>query len=159
MWELDQPSLRIERLEVHRRCVESRGKEMKLEETLFEKIGVEYEKKGEFLYPKLDMEDPISVVEVGRYGYMWIRLIYDEDRFMYRKFFQEGKLKEEAKKLNEEAFDYIEAFTRKYVEQQGVDPSDTIASFRLRMQAGFICQEVISSYLLEKIRSDKKVRW
>ena len=134
------------------------GKGKKEKKKIFEKFGVEYEMRGGYLYPKLDIDAFPTMMDVGKYGSMWIRILYDEDQYKYRKMYLSGELYHEAEAINEEAYDYISKVTEKYYRDSDVDKSNTMKVWQLRLQVQDICHEVISSFLLEKIVRDKEIR-
>lgn len=63
-----------------------------MQETIFEKIGVKYELRGDCYYPVFAIEDSHSIEELGRYGRDWLKMFFEVDRMMYNRYLLQGTL-------------------------------------------------------------------
>ena len=79
------------------------------EETIFEKLGIEYQEVDGIFYPILSvpLEDN-QCLNVGKYGRMWIEHIKITYPQRYRTLVRFGELKERAEMVNETAYELLE---------------------------------------------------
>lgn len=63
-----------------------------MEQTLFEKVGVQYKEIDGLLYPVLQTDEMDVTADVGKYGRVWMHLLYELDRMQYNKMLLDGTL-------------------------------------------------------------------
>ncbi|MCR4801934.1 MAG: TnpV protein [Lachnospiraceae bacterium] len=73
------------------------------EMTFFERNGIRYEQRGDFLYPVLGACDNATITGVGKYGTLWMTWLFELDRRLHRKYLLEGTLIEKAMEFQEYA--------------------------------------------------------
>ena len=59
---------------------------------MFEKAGVVYDKQGDCYYPVLCKSDMDNVSEAGKYGLLWMKILFESDRHSYHKLIIAGDL-------------------------------------------------------------------
>lgn len=73
------------------------------EMTFFERNGIRYEQRGDFLHPVLGACDNATITGVGKYGTLWMTWLFELDRRLHRKYLLEGTLIEKAMEFQEYA--------------------------------------------------------
>ena len=115
------------------------------EETLFEKLGVEYREIDGIFYPILSVttEDG-QCRNVGKYGRMWIEHIKITYPQRYRSLLRFGELEERAKMVNETAYELLEDIEVRWLNQhRPKNPNSFIEQLHLRNQARIMAEEVV----------------
>ena len=73
------------------------------EVTFFEKNGIRYEQRGDFLYSVFGACDNATIKGLGKYGTLWMTWLFELDRKLHRKYLLEGTLVEKAMDFQEYA--------------------------------------------------------
>ncbi len=76
-----------------------------MEQTIFEKNGIRYEQRGDFLYPVLGACDDATITGLGKYGTIWMSLLFEIDRKLHHQYLLEGILVEKAQEFQEYAIE------------------------------------------------------
>ena len=66
------------------------------QQTLFEKIGVQYEERDGLFYPLITLDIKDNGVNVGKYGHMWMQYLKSEYPQRYRSLLRFGELNQKA---------------------------------------------------------------
>jgi len=88
-----------------------------MEQTLFERAGVPYREVDGLLYPILQADEMEGNADVGKYGRMWLHLLYELDRKQYNKMLLDGTLIDAAIRKNEVGYELLDRRTKYYLEQ------------------------------------------
>lgn len=92
-----------------------------MEQTLFERAGVQYREIDGLLYPILQADEMEVNANVGKYGRMWMHLLYELDRIQYSKMMLDGTLIDTAILKNEIGYELLDRRTKHYLEQLEVE--------------------------------------
>lgn len=61
--------------------------------TLFEELGVEYKEVDGILYPLLSVDEAeYNLADIGKYGWMWLRYMGENEHSEYRHMARTGQL-------------------------------------------------------------------
>lgn len=82
-----------------------------MEQTLFEKMGVAYREQNGYLYPILPADDAEVNFDVGKYGRMWLHILFETNRRDYNRRLWNGTLIDDAVRKNERAYEIIDIST------------------------------------------------
>lgn len=132
----------------------------KEEQTLFEKAGVAYEKRGDCYYPVLTKSDIKNVSEAGKYGLLWMKMLFESDRQSYHKLMLAGELVDKAIEFQEYACDVEADIVNDYVSNylfSGTD--DYMAMVHRDMQAIEIATEIIMHDAYVTMEKNKELRF
>lgn len=112
--------------------------------TVFEKIGVQYKEVDGILYPVLEMAAETAMVDVGKYGRMWIehiKVVYPE---RYRCLVRFGELSERACQVNETAYELLEDIEVRWLRKhKPKNPNSFVEQLNLRNQARMMAEEMV----------------
>lgn len=119
-------------------------KVIRMSETIAEALGIEYEEREDgLLYPILEFDEE-EQIDVGKYGYIWIQYMQENHNRTYRKLVREGKLNLTAAKINEEAYEMLDAIVEKYLKNHKPEnPDSTMEMWKLRQQAQMQAEEIV----------------
>ena len=115
------------------------------EETLFEKLGVEYREIDGIFYPILSVTTENSQCRnVGKYGHMWIehiKIIYPQ---RYRSLVRFGELKARAEMVNETAYELLDDIEAKWLKKhKPKNPNSFTEQLQLRTQTRMMAEEIV----------------
>lgn len=115
------------------------------EETIFEKLGIEYQEIEGIFYPILSAPSEDSkCLNVGKYGRMWIEHIKITYPQRYRTLVRFGELKERAEMVNETAFELLEDIEVRWLNKhRPKNLNSFIEQLHLRNQARMMAEEVV----------------
>lgn len=115
------------------------------EETIFEKLGIEYQEMDGIFYPILSVpSEDNQCLNVGKYGRMWIEHIKITYPQRYRTLVRFGELKEIAEMVNETAYELLEDIEGRWMNQHRPKNSNSfIEQLHLRNQARMMAEEVV----------------
>lgn len=57
-----------------------------------EKCGIKYKEVDGLFYPILGESEPRSYASLGKYGHRYLRVLMENDRYLYNKYFMQGVL-------------------------------------------------------------------
>ena len=73
--------------------------------TLFEELGVEYKEVDGILYPLLSVDEAeYNLADIGKYGWMWLRYMGENEHSEYRHMARTGQLRKQANIYGAAAF-------------------------------------------------------
>ena len=115
------------------------------EETIFEKLGIEYQEINGISYPIISIPSKDSQYhDIGKYGRMWIEHIKITYPQRYRSLVRFGELKERAKIVNETAYELLEDIEVRWLNKhRPKNPNSFIEQLHLRNQARMMAEEVV----------------
>ena len=64
--------------------------------TIAEQCGIKYKEVDGLFYPILGESDPRSYASLGKYGHRYLRVLMENDRYLYNKYFMQGVLFDKA---------------------------------------------------------------
>lgn len=115
------------------------------EETIFEKLEIEYQEIEGIFYPILSVpSEDNQCHNVGKYGRMWIEHIKITYPQRYRSLLRFGELKERAEMVNETAYELLEDIEVRWLNQHRLkNPNSFIEQLHLRNQVRMMAEEVV----------------
>lgn len=140
-----------------------------MEQTTFEKLGIEYEEQDGLFYPLLDIGAGTNTntdteaaagdggnlfsADVGKYGRMWLRYMQENEPQRYRSLYRFGKLYQTAAEVNDEAYRMLDTISEKYLRKNlPQNPASTMELWRLQEQAKAEAEEVVIADIVMKCR-------
>lgn len=127
---------------------------------LADKLGIKYREVDGIYYPIWWNSDVDKFASVGKYGYLWMTLLMEHDRYLYNKYFLDGNLIDEAKIMEDycwELHDLMFKRIKKKREKQTCI-SGSIEWFRMLEEISMTVEEVINSDICENIDYKKRMR-
>ena len=114
------------------------------QQTLFEKIGVQYEERDGLLYPLITLDIKEDGANVGKYGRMWMQYLKSEYPQRYRSLLRFGELNQKAAEVNEVAYELLEDIETEWLQKHKPKNKNSFTEmYRLRMEARLIAEEVV----------------
>ena len=99
------------------------------QQTLFEKIGVQYEERDGLFYPLITLDIKDNGVNVGKYGHMWMQF---------------GELNQKAAEVNEVAYELLEDIETEWLQKHKPRNKNSFSEmYKLRTEARLIAEEVV----------------
>ena len=130
-----------------------------MEQTLFEREGIQYREIEGLLYPILQADVMEFNADVGKYGRAWMHLLYELDRMRYNKMLLEGTLIDTAILKNEIGYDLLDRRTKHYLEQLETEKKhSSIAIWKCRVAAQLTAEEEIYASAEFAIKQQKANR-
>ena len=115
-----------------------------MEQTLFERVGVQYIEVDGLQYPILQVDEIDVAADVGKYGRMWLHLLYELDRRRYNKMLLDGTLIDTAVRKNEVGYEMLDRRIKCYLEQlETVNKHSSITIWKCRVAAQLTAEEEI----------------
>ncbi|MBQ8040719.1 MAG: TnpV protein [Lachnospiraceae bacterium] len=99
------------------------------EQTLFEKLGVQYREKDGIFYPLITVEIKEEDTDIGKYGLLWMKYIQSEYPQRYRSLVRFGELHSKAIEVNEVAYELLEDIENEWFKKH--KPRETLINSRL----------------------------
>lgn len=119
------------------------------EETLFERIGGQYEERAGIFYPLISIEE--ENVDVGKYGYLWMEYMKLEYPQRYLSLKRCCRLREKAAEINEEAYKLLDNITDRYLQShKPKNPTSTMEMWRIREQAKMMAEKIILAEIVNQ---------
>ena len=113
-------------------------------ETVFERLGIEYEERDGIFYPLISSGTEVLNIDVGKYGRMWIRYMKSEYPIRYRSLVRFAELDTKALDVNEYAYKFLEDIENSWLRNHKPKNSNSfVEMYHLRMQARMIAEEVV----------------
>lgn len=127
------------------------------ETTLFEKNGIRYEQRGDYLYPVLGACDNATIAGVGKYGTLWMTWLFELDRKLHHQYLLEGVLVEKAIEFQE----YACELEKQIINEEGLPlgkKDDYLSVVALMRQRWELAQEIIFHDGIVAIKKNKELR-
>ena len=113
-------------------------------ETLFERLGIEYEEVEDIFYPLLSVEAEDLSQPVGKYGDMWIAYLKEKCPCRYRTLVRLGMLRTKAMAVNEEAYELLEMTEAVWLKNHKPKISNSFfEQYGLRVRARRLAEEMV----------------
>lgn len=130
-----------------------------MEQTLFERAGIQYREVDGLLYPILQADEMDVTADVGKYGRVWMHLLYELDRMQYNKMLLDGTLIDAAIRKNEVGYKLLDIRTKHYLEQLETEKKhSSIAMWKCRVAAQLTAEEEIYASAELAIKQQKANR-
>lgn len=130
-----------------------------MEQTLFDREGVQYREIDGLLYPILQADVLEFNTDVGKYGRAWMHLLYELDRMRYNKMLLDGTLIDTAILKNEIGYDLLDRRTKHYLKQLGPEKKhSSIEMWKCRVAAQLTAEEEIYASAELAIKQQKANR-
>lgn len=128
-------------------------------QTLFERAGIQYREVNGLLYPILQADEMDVTTDVGKYGRMWMHLLYELDRMQYNKMLLDGTLIDTAIRKNEVGYELLDTRTEHYLEQLKAEQKhSSSAMWKCRVAAQLTAEEEIyasAEFAIKQKKSDR----
>ncbi|NLK38284.1 MAG: TnpV protein [Epulopiscium sp.] len=110
-------------------------------------IELDYIEIDGLLYPNIALDDEELYGDLGKYGNLRLKYLYEQKPEMYRELLFSGKLARHCADMEKSAFDMAERIRGQYLEQNPPPIEDTLA----RIQAFTLAQEVADEFALHNL--------
>ena len=113
--------------------------------TIFEQLGIEYEERDGIFYPlSSEATEPETMMDIGKYGLLWMEYLKVEYSYRYRNLVRFGKLNSKAREVNEMAYELLEEIEQRFFQtHKVVNPNSFTEMYRLRMEARVLAEELV----------------
>ena len=112
--------------------------------TLFEELGVEYKEVDGILYPILSVDEAeYNLAYIGKYGWMWLRYMEENEPSEYRHMARTGQLRKQAEEVNEEAYERLDNIEAAWLKKE---------QLHLLNQARAMAEEIVINEIVFKCR-------
>lgn len=124
-----------------------------MEQTIFEKLRIEYIEKDALLYPNINMPEDVAIGNVGRYGLLWISYMKENYKNRFILLTRLGRLNTIAVEVDEEAYQMLDVITQKYIQKYlPKNRSCTMKIWKVREQARMDAEETIFTDIIYRFR-------
>ena len=114
------------------------------EQTLFEKLGVQYREKDGIFYLLITVEIKEEDADIGKYGRLWMKYIQSEYPQRYRSLVRFGELHNKAEEVNEVAYELLEDIENEWLKKhKAKNRNSFMEMYQLRTQARLVAEEVV----------------
>ena len=122
--------------------------------TLFEELGVEYKEVDGILYPLLSVDEAeYNLADIGKYGWMWLRYMGENEHSEYRHMARMGQLKKQAEAINEEAYERLDNIEAAWLKKHMTGKKKTfMEQLHLRNQARAMAEEIVINEIVYMCR-------
>lgn len=131
--------------------------------TIAEQCGIKYKEVDGLFYPILGESDPRSYASLGKYGHRYLRVLMENDRYLYNKYFMQGVLFDKAAEYENYAWQLYDTVLQGINKVRGIG-LDTLeekgfqVTFQENMQAAMTADEIVTEDLFATIDYNKRVR-
>ena len=126
-----------------------------MEQTLFEKKGIRFTERDGLYYPVLPTDSMDFTADIGKYGRLWMHLLFECDRKRYNKSLLDGTIIDEAIRKNEEAYEIIDKVTQEYLGKLGANEKhSSIAVWKCRTAAVITGEELFLQCVFRNKRAE-----
>lgn len=115
-------------------------------QTIFEKIGGEYEEVDGIFYPKLDSipTEKEQLGDIGKYGLLWVDHMKVNYPIRYHALLRFGELQDKACMVNDLAYELLDDIESEWLSQHKPKQRDSFwEMYQLRMQARMMAEEMV----------------
>ncbi|MDD2972298.1 MAG: TnpV protein [Lachnospiraceae bacterium] len=112
------------------------------------KIELGYTEIDGLLYPNIETGMEHIEGDLGKYGILRLRYLYEHKREMYRTLLLTGKLALHCKAVDIAAFEQSEQIQAAWLDTHPMPLEDTLERVRLRTQAQMIADEIVTAELV-----------
>ena len=75
--------------------------------TIAEQCGIKYKEVDGLFYPIFGESEPKSYASLGKYGHRYLRVLMENDRYLYNKYFMQGVLFDKAAEYAFERYEVL----------------------------------------------------
>ena len=128
--------------------------------TIAEQLGVEYKEVDGLYYPDWGSSDTDRFASVGKYGHRWMRMLMEQDRYLYNQYFLDGTLITKAKDYEDYCWELHDSLIEKLKKSREAycDTSDSMWMIWRIQELEITVDEIINSDLYETIDYNKNMR-
>ena len=131
--------------------------------TIAEKCGIKYKEVDGLFYPIFGESKPESYASLGKYGHRYLRVLMENDRYLYNKYLMQGVLFDKAAEYENYAWQLYDTVLQgiRKVRGIGLDILEEKAfqvTFQENMQAAMTADEIVTEDLFATIDYNKRVR-
>lgn len=131
--------------------------------TIAEKCGLKYREVDGLFYPDFGISEPKSYAKLGKYGHRYLRLLMEQDRYQYNKYFRKGVLIEKAAEFENYAWQLYDSILQGIHKTRGIGKATLgekgfLVTLQENMQAAMTADEIVTEELLAIIDYNKRVR-
>lgn len=131
--------------------------------TIAEKCGLKYREVDGLFYPDFGISEPESYAKLGKYGHRYLRLLMEQDRYQYNKYFRKGVLIEKAAEFEDYAWQLYDSVLQGIHKTRGIgqatlEEKGFLVTLQENMQAAMTADEIVTEELLAMIDYNKRVR-
>lgn len=127
------------------------------------KCGIKYKEVDGLFYPIFEESEPESYASLGKYGHCYLRVLMENDRYLYNKYFMQGVLFDKAAEYENYAWQLYDTVLQGISKVRGIG-LDTLeekgfqVTFQENMQAAMTADEIVTEDLFATIDYNKRVR-
>lgn len=131
--------------------------------TIAEQCGIKYKEVDGLFYPILGESEPRSYASLGKYAHRYLRVLMENDRYLYNKYFMQGVLFDKAAEYENYAWQLYDSVIQGIHKMKGIGTEATKEKgydvvFREVMQAAMTADEIVTEDLFAAIDYNKRVR-
>lgn len=130
--------------------------------TIAEKCGIKYKEVDGLYYPVFGESKSESYASLGKYGHRYLRVLMENDRYLYNKYFMQGVLFNKAAEYENYAWQLHDTVLQGISKVRGIG-LDTLeekgfqVTFQENMQAAMTADEIVTEDLFATIDYNKRV--
>lgn len=131
--------------------------------TIAEKLGAKYREVDGLYYPVFGQSDPQSYAGLGKYGHRYLRVLMENDRYLYNKYFMQGVLFDKAAEYETYAWDLYDRIVQGINKVRGSDldtlrKKDFQVAYQEILQVTQTAEEIVNEDLFVSIDYNKRMR-
>ena len=131
--------------------------------TIAEKCGIKYKEVDGLFYPIFGESKPESYASLGKYGHRYLRVLMENDRYLYNKYFMQGVLFDKAAEYENYAWQLYDTVLQGISKVRGIglntlEEKGFQVTFQENMQAAMTADEIVTEDLFATIDYNKRVR-
>lgn len=131
--------------------------------TIAEKCGLKYKEVEGLFYPDFGISEPESYAKLGKYGHRYLRVLMENDRYLYNKYFMKGVLFDKAAEYETYAWELYDSVLKGIHKVKGIRADATKEKgydvvLQELMQAAMTADEIVTEDLVSAIDYNKRVR-
>lgn len=131
--------------------------------TIAEKMGIKYKEVDGLYYPIIGMSEPQSYAKLGKYGHRYLRVLMENDRYLYNKYFMKRVLFDKAAEYEIYAWELYDSVLKGIHKVKGIRADATKEKgydvvLQELMQAAMTADEIVTEDLISAIDYNKRAR-
>lgn len=131
--------------------------------TIAEKCGLKYKEVDGLYYPVFGQSEPQSYAGLGKYRHRYLRVLMENDRYLYNKYFMQGVLFDKAAEYETYAWDLYDRIVQGINKVRGNDldtlrKKDFQVAYQEILQVTQTVEEIVNEDLFASIDYNKRMR-
>ena len=128
-------------------------------EYVYDENGLTYtEGEDGMLYPCLEKTKLFNLENIGRYGVMYIRHLFDIDRMRYGKYLRQETLSEHAMEFEKQAREFEDQFLKKYLKESKGSLEDPMEMVCVTNSGLMLAAQIIENDCVSEMYRVKEIR-